>query len=112
MRVKLVGLLAAMFSFMSFAGLSLSAEVHHAGDPTAGAAYAKQYCAKCHAINRGEISPEPTAPPFIDVANTKGMTATALTVWLTTSHPTMPNIVIDPHDMDKVVAFILSLKKE
>ena len=112
MRVKLVGLLAAIFSFMSFAGLSLSAEVQHAGDPAAGAAYAKQYCAKCHAINRGETSPVPTAPPFIDVANTKGMTATALTVWLTTSHPTMPNIVIDPHDMDNVVAFILSLKKE
>jgi hypothetical protein len=38
------------------------------------------------------------------------MTATALTVWLTTSHPTMPNIVIEPNDMDNVVAFILSLK--
>ena len=73
MRVKLVGLLAAIFSFMSFAGLSLSAEVQHASDPAAGAAYAKQYCAKCHAINRGETSPGPTAPPFIDVANTKGI---------------------------------------
>jgi cytochrome c len=83
----------------------------HAGDPTAGADYAKKFCTKCHALNRGETSPEPTAPPFADVANTKGMTATALTVWLTTSHPTMPNIVIEPHDMDNVVAYILSLKE-
>jgi len=83
----------------------------HAADPAAGADYAKKFCTKCHALNRGEASPEPTAPPFGNVANTKGMTATALTVWLTTSHPTMPNIVIEPHDMDNVVAYILSLKE-
>jgi hypothetical protein len=39
------------------------------------------------------------------------VTATALSVWLTTSHPTMPNIVIEPHDMDNVVSLILSLKE-
>jgi hypothetical protein len=38
------------------------------------------------------------------------MTGIALTVWLTTSHPTMPNIIVEPHDMDNVIAFILSLK--
>jgi hypothetical protein len=44
------------------------------------------------------------------VANTPGMTATALAVWLTTSHPTMPNIVLEQQDLDNVVAFILTLK--
>ena len=56
-----------------------------AGEPDAGAAYSKQYCAKCHAIADEDASPEPTAPRFKDVANTSGMTATALTVWLQTS---------------------------
>ena len=96
--------------FITFSLSGLSAQAQHASDPVAGAAYAKQYCSKCHAIDRTGTSPEPAAPPFKDVANTKGMTATALTVWLTTSHPTMPNIVIEPNDMDNVVAFILSLK--
>ena len=82
------------------------------GDPEAGAAYAKQVCAKCHAIDRTGLSPEPTAPPFRDVANTPGMAATALAVWLTTSHPTMPNIILDPHELDNVIAFILSLKNK
>jgi cytochrome c2 len=95
----------------SVAGFVSSAFAQHAGDPIAGAEYAKKFCTKCHALNQGEISPEPTAPPFGDVANTKGMTAAALTVWLTTSHPTMPNIVIEPHDMDDVVAYILSPRK-
>jgi len=80
------------------------------GDPQAGAAYAKQYCAKCHAIAAEDASPEHTAPRFKDVANTSGMTATALRVWLQTSHPTMPNIILEPNDMDNVVAYILSLK--
>ena len=47
-----------------------------AGDPQAGAAYAKQYCAKCHAIADEDASPEQTAPRFKDVANSSGMTAT------------------------------------
>jgi mono/diheme cytochrome c family protein len=88
-----------------------SASAQQAGDPGAGAAYAKQVCAKCHAIDRTGISPEPSAPPFRDVANTPGMTATALSVWLTTSHPTMPNIVVERDDLDNVIAFILSLKE-
>jgi mono/diheme cytochrome c family protein len=70
-----------IFFLPSFAVLPSSAEAQ-TGDPGAGAAYAKQVCAKCHAIDRTEISPELTAPPFKDVANTPGMTETALTVWL------------------------------
>jgi cytochrome c2 len=38
-----------------------------AGEPEAGAAYAKQYCAKCHAIADEDASPEHTAPRFKDV---------------------------------------------
>ena len=54
--------------------------------------------------------PEHTAPRWKDVANTSGMTATALRVWLQSSHPTMPNIILEPNDMSNVVAYILSLK--
>jgi hypothetical protein len=76
----------------------------------AGAAYAEQVCAKIHAVDRG-TSPEPKAPPFRDVANTPSMTGTALAVWLTTSHPTMLNIVLDPQQLENVIAFIISLKE-
>ena len=80
-------------------------------DAAAGEAYAEKVCAQCHAIHPSGVSPELTAPPFKDVANTPGMTDTALRVWLSTSHPTMPNIVIEPEDMDNVIAYILSLKE-
>ena len=102
--------LCKLISIPVLVGLASSAEAQ-TGDPEAGAAYAKQVCAKCHAIDRTGLSPELTAPPFKDVANTPGMTGTALRVWLSTSHPTMPNIIVEPADMDKVIAYILSLKE-
>jgi mono/diheme cytochrome c family protein len=92
------------------AGLGLAIEVQQTGDPAAGAVYVEKICAQCHTIKGAEISPNPTAPPFKVVANTPGMTATALAVWLTTSHPTMPNIVLEGQDLENVIEFILTLK--
>jgi hypothetical protein len=37
------------------------------------------------------------------------MTATALRVFLTTSHPKMPNPIVTPEQMTDVIAYILSL---
>ncbi|HET9273223.1 MAG TPA: c-type cytochrome [Methyloceanibacter sp.] len=80
-------------------------------DIEAGAAYAEQVCAACHAVLAGETySPLPEATPFQTVANAPGMTEMALTVWLQTSHPTMPNIILEQDDLRNVVAYIRSLK--
>jgi cytochrome c2 len=81
------------------------------GDAEKGKQYASQVCATCHAVHPGEAqSPVPRAPRFEDVANSPGMTATALTVWLQSSHPTMPNIVMKDEEMRNVIQYILSLK--
>ena len=83
------------------------------GDVAAGQAYAKQVCAECHAVLPNEqISPLPQAPTFQNVANMRGMTEMALSVWLQTSHPTMPNIVLKQDDLRNVVAYIASLKSK
>ena len=82
-------------------------------DVEAGAAYAKEVCAACHAVLPHEnLSPLPQAPTFQSVADTPGMTELALTVWLQSSHPTMPNIILEPDDMRNVVAYIRSLERE
>jgi mono/diheme cytochrome c family protein len=83
------------------------------GDVAAGAAYAKQVCADCHAVLPNEqISPLAQAPTFQKVANLPGMTEMALSVWLQSSHPTMPNIILKPDDLRNVVAYIESLKSK
>lgn len=80
-------------------------------DIQAGKAYATEVCAACHAVLAGdEVSPLLEATPFQEIADTPGMTEMALTVWLQTSHPTMPNIVLEQDDMRNVVAYIRSLE--
>jgi hypothetical protein len=50
------------------------------------------------------------APTFRAIANTPGMTALALTVFLRTPHRNMPNLIISDSDRDNVIAYILSLR--
>jgi mono/diheme cytochrome c family protein len=104
--------LLAILALMSGCAAAGAQEV---GDARKGLRFAEQVCAECHAVlKRQALSPMPSAPTFKAVANTPGMTATALTVWFRSSHPTipkrMPNLVLQDEDMDNVIAYILSLR--
>ena len=53
-------------------------------DPQEGAKWATNVCGECHAVARSQPrSPNGRAPPFVELANTPGMTTAALTVALT-----------------------------
>ena len=81
------------------------------GDPQQGLQYARQNCAECHAVDAGDpLSPNPDAPSFEDVANTPGMNARVLVVWLQSPHPTMPHFIIPAQDTDNIVSYITSLR--
>lgn len=76
-----------------------------------GRAIARGICATCHGTRTGEIeSPNPYAPSFENIANTPGMTATALRVALNSSHRLMPNIILDHTQQRDIIAYILTLK--
>src|SRR5256885_1933940 len=83
------------------------------GDVATGRAFARETCITCHVVEPTNVSPRVVAigPNFQDVANTKGMTATALRVFLTTSHPKMPNLILTPEQITDVSAYILSLRE-
>jgi mono/diheme cytochrome c family protein len=82
------------------------------GDLQVGRTLAQQVCAQCHAVGtRDAASPNPLAPRFEAVAATPGMTATALNVFLHTSHRAMPNLILTEEQSNGVIAYILSLKK-
>jgi hypothetical protein len=57
-------------------------------------------------------SPNPLAPTFEEVARTPGMTRIALTVWLQTPHPSMPNLVVDPNRIDDLSAYLAALDSD
>ena len=71
----------------------------------------KGECAACHAIGEEAKSPEPKAPRFADVAAMPSTTELSLKVFLRSSHKNMPNIMLEPDEIDAAAAYILGLKK-
>jgi mono/diheme cytochrome c family protein len=93
-------------------GHATTATAAELGSAARGLVYAQQACAACHAVETHQsASPNPAAPPFDDVANMPGMTGYALNSWLHTSHPTMPNFVIDADHVDDVAAYLATLRR-
>jgi mono/diheme cytochrome c family protein len=91
------------------------------GDPGAGLTVAEEVCAECHAILPRQdffLEPDPlpfedSVPlPFEDIANTPGITEMALIAWMTSTHPTMPDIMLEADELRDVVAYILNLKRQ
>lgn len=102
---------AGSILLLGLANWSLVAAADNIGDPRSGLAYAQANCAGCHAILYEETeSPNPDAPAFKTVADTPGITRTALSVFLQTPHPTMPNLIVGGEDADNLIGYILSLK--
>jgi mono/diheme cytochrome c family protein len=86
-----------------------TAAAQEVGDVRKGLVFAQKVCAECHGVAPGQLVPA-AAPTFRAIANTPGMTALALTVFLRTPHRDMPNLVISDADRDNVIAYILSLR--
>lgn len=80
------------------------------GDPAAGHAFALQVCTPCHVVASDQPGPRSkVGPDFHAIANTRAMTETSLHVFLSTPHPTMPNVMLSPKEQADVIAYILSL---
>ncbi len=82
------------------------------GSVALGRVYAERTCASCHAVGpRAMRSPDPRARPFDSIANTPGMTRTALNAWLHSSHSNMPNLIVEPESVDDLYAYVLTLRR-
>jgi mono/diheme cytochrome c family protein len=87
------------------------ATAQESGSISEGRKLAQEVCSECHKVDESGPSRNPEAAAFEDMANVPGMTTTALTVALQTSHSSMPNLVIKRRDAQNIIAYILSLKK-
>lgn len=89
-----------------------AAAAQESGDKGRGRVLAGQICGECHAILPGAAgSPAPGAAAFEVIANTPGMTALALSVWLTTPHRDMPHLILSAQERDDIIAYITSLRR-
>jgi len=102
--------LAALIAFV-LGGVQVGAQ--ESGATLAGHLTAQSLCAECHAVERDQMrSPVRSAPPFQSVTAIPGMTSTALHAALTTSHRTMPNVMLPPDRLSDVITYILSLQAD
>lgn len=86
------------------------AQAQTVGDPAPGLSLARQVCSECHdVLAPATRSPNPKAPTFVDIATMPGMTATALTIALTTPHAGMPMFRLTDAQRADLIAYILGL---
>ena len=110
-RVSSLGALAALFALAACTTPEEAAERELARQAARGQAYAIQNCASCHAIEAyQEASPNPDAPAFAEAARMPGMNRRALNVWLNTPHPSMPNLIVPPEQIEELSAYISTLE--
>lgn len=99
----------------SLIALSLSARVAAAqvpaGDPDAGHAMARIWCANCHAVEARPTQAGDAVPSFSAIAAMPSTTAMSLTAFLQTPHGRMPNFQLSRQQIDDAAAYILSLKR-
>ena len=88
----------------------------HAADPVpVGLAYVQAHCAVCHATGRSGTSPNPDAPPFRTLHeryDVEGL-AEALAEGIVVGHrgAQMPRFVLNPAQIDAVIAYLKSLEQ-
>lgn len=97
---------------LSLVGATAFAQVP--GDAKKGRAFALEVCTPCHVVAENQLSPRrlATAPDFRAIANARGMTETSLHAFLSTPHPSMPNLILSQVEQDDVIAYILSLRRQ
>ena len=106
-----MGRLSGWVVLLALCTVPMGAGAQEVGSAKEGLALARGRCASCHAVEREQtVSPNLVAPTFKEIAGTPGMTATALSAALQTSHHSMPNLILKPDEIDNITAYILSLK--
>lgn len=103
--------LAALALVATFA-LGGAGQAQNYGDATRGAGIATRVCLACHGVRSEEVSINPLAPSFGAIAETRGMSETALSVALRTPHRDMPNIMLEAQERADIIAYILSLRSK
>jgi len=88
-----------------------AAQAVETATPQQGLVVARERCAFCHGVEYGDaLSPNVLAPTFQAIADTPGMTATALSVALRSTHRMMPDLILSSEEIAAIGAYLATLK--
>jgi cytochrome c len=78
-----------------------------------GRVFVETHCAGCHAVGLTGESPLAEAPPFRTLEQRYPVEdlAEALAEGITTGHPSMPEFVLDPAQINDVIAYLKSIQR-
>jgi len=115
-RVRRYWFQVAIAILIAFAALllvrrSASGATPDSDSVDAGRKLADAWCTVCHNIEKNTAGTSNPAPDFAAIANQPATTALSVKVFLQTSHPTMPNLVLTPAQIDDLASYIISLKR-
>lgn len=71
-------------------------------------------CGDCHAVKTNEISPNPQAPGFADIANSPGVTRETLVAFLSDAHnyPMQMDVDLVEDDIELIAEYMLTLQSD
>jgi mono/diheme cytochrome c family protein len=77
-----------------------------------GLNFVRNNCARCHAIDKVSSSPLKIAPPFRDLHRKYPIETLqeALAEGISTGHPTMPEFMLPPDQINDVLSYLKSLE--
>ncbi|MDG2003174.1 MAG: hypothetical protein P8J20_07570 [Novosphingobium sp.] len=75
-------------------------------------AFAQAACGGCHSVEPLDLSPNPQAPAFAEIANRRGLTAETLSYWLRDAHnyPEAMDFDLNASRIDELTTYILTLR--
>ena len=101
------------FGLLVAAGLALSvAALAQSGERAAGRRLATELCGDCHQARRPFPLLYRYPPSFKDVAKLPSTTRLSLKVFIQSNHKHMPNFIISKSDLDDIIDYIFSLKRQ
>lgn len=111
MENMVVNRFRALVIVLALCAAPAAAQAVETATPQQGLAFARERCSFCHGVEYGdEFSPNPLAPTFEAIADTPGMTATALAVTLRSSHQVMPDLMLSGEEIAAISAYLGTLK--
>ena len=83
-------------------------------DRSVGRQLAERVCSTCHQISAASPNPGQSsgAPSFVDISQMPSASELSIKVFLRTPHPSMPNFILSPEEIDSVAAYILKSRTE